>query len=129
MGSQGKLRATIAGVIALVVVFSLLIVVLVTHTTNDRKVNGTKLSSTEQHGAQLFAARCAACHTLKASNATGTVGPSLDYVQPEVTQVTRVIATGQQGADASMPAGLVLGSDAHAVAVYVNKVADRKNVN
>jgi mono/diheme cytochrome c family protein len=129
MNNPGRLRATIAAVVALVIVFSLLIVVLVMHTTDDRKVNGQKLSSSEARGAQVFATTCQSCHTLKASNAVGTVGPSLDYVQPEVEQVEQVIAKGSQGANASMPSGLLTGSDVHDVAAYVNKVANRKNVN
>jgi mono/diheme cytochrome c family protein len=129
MDSPGRTRATIAGVIALVAVSSLLIVVLVTHVTNDRKVDGSTLSSTERQGAQLFATTCGSCHTLAASRTVGKVGPNLDYVQPEVTQTEKVIANGSRSAEAVMPADLLTGPDAHAVAVYVNKVADRKNVN
>jgi len=39
----------------------------------------TSSSGNADHGRELFAsAGCGGCHTLKAANATGTAGPSLD---------------------------------------------------
>jgi mono/diheme cytochrome c family protein len=40
----------------------------------------TEASGTD--GKQIFATNCAACHTLKAADATGTVGPNLDQAKP-----------------------------------------------
>jgi cytochrome c oxidase subunit II len=69
---------------------------------------------------------CASCHTLKAAGAKGVVGPNLDdafrydrqqgYKQSTIEQVVRdqiEIAGGR------MPANLVTGADADAVAAYV----------
>jgi cytochrome c2 len=69
---------------------------------------------------------CASCHTLKAAGAKGKVGPNLDdafaydrqqgYKESTITQVVRdqiEIAGGR------MPANLVTGADADAVAAYV----------
>ena len=69
---------------------------------------------------------CASCHTLKAAGAKGTVGPNLDdafasdrqqgYKQITIQQVVRdqiLIAGGR------MPANLVRGANAEAVAAYV----------
>lgn len=37
---------------------------------------------------------CRACHTLKAAGADGTVGPSLDELQPDRDQVLNAVTTG-----------------------------------
>jgi mono/diheme cytochrome c family protein len=129
--SKGRTRATLAVVAVIVIAFSVVIVLLVTHEGNDPKVAGTsgKLTSAEHHGSALFAKTCSACHTLKASKASGDVGPNLDYVQPTVSQITGVIAKGSRSSTAQMPAGLLTGPDAADVAAYVAKVADRRNIN
>jgi mono/diheme cytochrome c family protein len=56
-------------------------------------------------GAALFQqAGCASCHTLKAANATGTVGPNLDQVAPdETTVVTNVTFGNAMGMPAFSP--------------------------
>ena len=69
---------------------------------------------------------CASCHTLKAAGAKGVIGPNLDdafafdrqqgYEESTIKQVVRdqiEIAGGR------MPANLVTGADAEAVAAYV----------
>ena len=127
--SKGRTRATIAAVGVLVVVIAVVVVLLVSHEGNDSKVAGNELTSEQRHGARLFATTCSACHTLKASNATGKVGPNLDYVQPPIGQVLAVIATGSRAATAQMPAGLLTGQAAADVADYVAKVANRRNID
>lgn len=74
-------------------------------------------------GKLLFRQTCATCHTLSAVNARGVTGPNLD----EIGQVTRqrvlnAIKIGGTG-DERMPAGLLTGQNAAAVAAYVSKVA------
>jgi mono/diheme cytochrome c family protein len=77
-------------------------------------------------GGSLFVAKCGSCHTLAAANTKGTVGPNLDdafasdrlqgYKDSTIEQVVRdqiLIAGGR------MPANLVRGEDAKAVAAYV----------
>jgi mono/diheme cytochrome c family protein len=42
----------------------------------------------------LFSANCAACHTLAAAGATGTVGPNLDQLQVPVPRIEQQIRKG-----------------------------------
>ena len=102
-----------------------------------------------QRGQQLFSANCAACHTLAAANANGTIGPNLDdafagdvkqgYPQSSIENVvldqirlgSGPIATyttkpkGGKGltSQTQMPADIVKGQDAIDVAAYVASVA------
>ena len=49
-------------------------------------------------GKQVFAsAGCVGCHTLKAANATGTVGPNLDEAQPDLQLIVNRVTNGQGG--------------------------------
>jgi mono/diheme cytochrome c family protein len=130
---DSKLRTRLGwGLVALVVAaFSAVLIVLVaSNATDDRKVGDGKapLTTAERRGSQLFAHTCSTCHSLKASNAVGKVGPSLDYVQPTARQTRAVIETGLQGSQASMPPGLLTGADASDVALYLERVADRSVV-
>ena len=81
-------------------------------------------------GKDLFVAKCAGCHTLADAGSNGAVGPNLDdafaydrkqgYPNSTIEQVVRdqiEIAGGR------MPANLVTGSAADAVAAYVASVA------
>ena len=46
-------------------------------------------------GAKVFAdAGCGDCHTLAAADATGTVGPDLDQVRPDVARVVQQVTNG-----------------------------------
>ena len=77
-------------------------------------------------GGALFVKNCGSCHTLNAAQTKGTIGPNLDdaftydrqqgYKQSTIQQVVRdqiEIAGGR------MPANLVTGAAADAVAAYV----------
>lgn len=84
------------------------------------------------HGKELFAAKCASCHTLERADAKGVVGPNLDdafgpsraqglgkttvegVVLDQISNVRR---------SSKMPADLVKGEDANDVAAYVALVA------
>jgi mono/diheme cytochrome c family protein len=49
-------------------------------------------------GAKVFAsAGCASCHTLKAANAKGQVGPNLDELKPDESTVARQVRVGGNG--------------------------------
>jgi cbb3-type cytochrome c oxidase subunit III len=89
-------------------------------------------------GQQLFSEKCGSCHTLRAANTQGTIGPNLDdaFQQarrdgvPESTirEVVRRQIEYPVPADVSvnvppMPADLVEGDDADSVALYVASVA------
>jgi cytochrome c oxidase subunit I len=76
----------------------------------------------ENLGAQLFSSRCGSCHTLKAANTTGTVGPNLDDLAPDAARVQAAIEKGGTGSG-TMPADIVTGADAEAVAAFVAKSA------
>jgi cbb3-type cytochrome c oxidase subunit III len=98
-----------------------------------------------QNGQQLFTQKCAACHTLAAAGASGTIGPNLDnafgsdakqgYSQSSIENVvldqirlgSGEIATYTTNkkftTQTPMPADLVKGQDAIDVAAYVASVA------
>ena len=91
--------------------------------------------SVEYRGAQLFAARCSGCHTLGAAAGEGTSdnvhdlervdGPSFDQRRETVDKVVYAIRNGGFSG-AIMPQNIVVGPDAHAVAVFVAKNSGKK---
>jgi mono/diheme cytochrome c family protein len=85
-------------------------------------VSPTKIQA---QGKQLFRQTCASCHSLAAVNARGVTGPNLDQIG-EVTEqrVLSAIRIGGTG-DKRMPAGLLSGANAKAVAAFVSSVAGR----
>jgi mono/diheme cytochrome c family protein len=88
-------------------------------TSDLRNEDAGKLSK----GKHLFASTCATCHTLAAANARGVTGPDLDRIGPvNEARVLGAIKNGGTG-QGRMPAGLLEGANAQAVAAYVSKVA------
>jgi cytochrome c553 len=86
-------------------------------------LRGESLTEREERGKELFQQQCATCHTLAAVQARGVTGPSLDRlgeVQPE--RIVNAIENGGTG-QGQMPADLLQGEEAEAVARYVAKVA------
>jgi cytochrome c553 len=83
------------------------------------------LSANEEQGKSLFRQSCSSCHNLDAVNARGVTGPDLDEIG-EITpeRIVGAIENGGTGQD-RMPAGLLEGEEAQAVAAYVSKVAAR----
>lgn len=92
---------------------------------NTGALANTPVNDKLQEGKNLFEATCATCHSLKAVNARGVTGPDLD----EIGQVTeeRILAAIKNGGTGQgrMPANLLQGESAEAVAAYVAKVAGR----
>ena len=88
-------------------------------------------------GAILFAERCAGCHTLEAAGAQGskpprivsggerTNGPNLSVRAEKREDVLYAIRNGGFSG-AIMPANIVVGGDAEAVAEFVAKWAGKK---
>lgn len=91
------------------------------------------------NGKQLFAQKCASCHTLADAGSKGQIGPNLDDAfaqsrrdglgQSTIQQVVRgqiayPISTTSTGAP-GMPQNLVEGQDAEDVASYVASVAGK----
>ena len=93
---------------------------------------GIAKSADADRGKQLFQSKCQGCHTLAAANAKGTVGPNLDEAFlydrrqgfKEVT-IEQVVRDQIELAGGTMPANLVRGADADAVAAYVASVAGK----
>ena len=85
-----------------------------------------KASEDLEEGKELFRQTCASCHTLAAANARGVTGPNLDEIgemTPErVETAIKVGGTGQK----RMPAALLEGEDAEAVANYLSEVAGQE---
>jgi mono/diheme cytochrome c family protein len=95
---------------------------------NDHATNapgGVDLNAAQTSGRAVFGKYCATCHTLKASNAVGKVGPNLDVLHPPKGLILDAIAKGRARGQGQMPAGLVDGQDAQDVAAYVAAVAGR----
>ena len=96
--------------------------------SNDHATNapgGVDLNAAQTSGRAVFGKYCATCHTLKASNAVGKVGPNLDVLHPPKGLILDAIANGRARGQGQMPAGLVDGQDAQDVAAYVAAVAGR----
>ena len=88
-------------------------------------LEGDVLTAETDRGKQLFRQQCSTCHNLDAVNARGVTGPDLD----EIGQITeeRILGAIKNGGTGQkrMPAGLLEGEEADAVAAYVSKVASR----
>jgi mono/diheme cytochrome c family protein len=87
-----------------------------------------------QRGQELFVQKCGACHTLANAGTKGVIGPNLDLAFIESLRdglrrstVASVVAKQidlPQGSE--MPADLVTGKDAEAVATYVAQAVGKK---
>ena len=88
-------------------------------------LQSASLTKQQEQGKLLFKQQCASCHRLAAVNARGVTGPSLDDIG-EVTpaRIRTAIKNGGTG-QGRMPARLLEGEEAEAVAAYVAKVAAR----
>ena len=82
---------------------------------------GPALTPEQTRGRTLFVKSCAVCHTLADAGAKGIVGKNLDTTRPSASIVLKTLAVPPK----NMPAGLVSGADARAVAAYVAAVAGR----
>jgi mono/diheme cytochrome c family protein len=88
-----------------------------------------------RHGAQLFAERCAGCHTLDAAGAEGSSvsiadtervdGPNFNTRRERVPQVLYAIRNGGFSGGV-MPQNIVVGRDAEDVALFLSRYAGRQ---
>ena len=85
------------------------------------EANVSNLTAAEEHGRELFGARCTQCHTLAASKSVAQVGPNLDNLRPPKALVLDAIKRGRARGQGQMAAGLYQGKDAEDVAAYVAK--------
>lgn len=95
------------------------------HNQSNQSVGGLDLNGTQQEGRKVFAHNCSTCHTLAAANAVGKVGPNLDDLRPPKALVLNAIEQGRARGMGQMPAGLVDGQEAQAVADFVAATAGR----
>jgi len=93
----------------------------------DAHIGGAsvKLTRQELEGRELFGQYCANCHTLAAADAAGKIGPNLDVLRPPAELVYDAIIRGRQRGGGTMPAGLLAGQEAEAVAAFVAATAGR----
>jgi hypothetical protein len=108
------------------------------HANANKQIGGIKLTAAEKTGRELFGHNCAFCHTLAAANATAKVGPNLDTLRPSKQVVLNTIVNGcLQNPPSSnspqaclgygtMPAAILQGKQAEAVASFVAKVAGQE---
>ncbi|MEA2391277.1 MAG: hypothetical protein QOK31_1386 [Solirubrobacteraceae bacterium] len=89
------------------------------------KAAGQRLSRQDERGSKLFGEVCGTCHTLAAARTSGKVGPNLDQLRPPKGLVLDAMANGRQRGNGTMPANLLSGDDAEAVADYVSRVAGK----
>src|SRR5215213_1031306 len=87
--------------------------------------SGVELTGDQQKGREMFGRSCGQCHTLRAANAVGTVGPSLDDLRPPKNLVLDAIEKGRARGQGQMPALLYEGREARQVADFVAAVAGR----
>jgi mono/diheme cytochrome c family protein len=121
---RGRRTAIVGFLLAVLVLgFGVPAAVIATVTERDDipESNVSNLSASEKYGRELFAVRCANCHTLKAANAVAQVGPSLDARRPSKALVLDAINKGRSQGNGQMAAQLVEGQDAQDVAAFVAK--------
>ncbi len=83
----------------------------------------TGASKELDEGKELFRENCAACHSLGAIQAKGVTGPNLDRLGAvDEQRVLNAIKNGGTG-KLQMPAGILDGENAKAVAAYVARTA------
>jgi cytochrome c553 len=112
-------------------------VVIADHEEKEGNIGGLANKPTEgqlELGKELFHNTCATCHTLEAANAQGVTGPDLDDIgldnstpqahKQSVNRILNAIKIGGTG-QRRMPANLLQGQNAQAVAAYVVEVAGR----
>ncbi|MEA2220865.1 MAG: hypothetical protein QOJ35_3491 [Solirubrobacteraceae bacterium] len=86
---------------------------------------GSTLTPDEKAGRELFAQKCATCHTLKDAGAVGKVGPNLDVLAPPEALTLDAIKQGRARGRGQMPAQLLENDEAKKVAKYLATVAGR----
>jgi mono/diheme cytochrome c family protein len=79
--------------------------------------------SLAEEGAEVFAANCGSCHTLKAAGTSGEVGPNLDELEPDLATVEHQVVNGGGGMPAFGKEGILNAKEIKAVATYVSTVA------
>jgi mono/diheme cytochrome c family protein len=119
---RGRRGATVAFLLALLVLGIAVPAAVIATDKNRRSIpeaNVKELTDLQKRGAELFGQRCRMCHTLKAANATGKVGPTLDEPPRSKALVLDAIKNGRANGNGNMPSAVYEGRDAEAVAEFV----------
>jgi mono/diheme cytochrome c family protein len=125
VGRKRPLHAAEFGIAGLIVLFGIAVpLIVLSGGQASAGPGGTKLTSTQKEGREIFAQKCATCHTLQDANAVGKVGPDLDVLQPPLALTLNAIKQGRAG-KGQMPAQLVEDDDARKVGAYLVEVAGR----
>jgi mono/diheme cytochrome c family protein len=74
-------------------------------------------------GKEVFTSNCGSCHTLAAAGTSGTVGPDLDELEPDLATVEDQVMNGGGGMPAFGKEGILSAKEVKAVATYVSSVA------
>ena len=125
--SRGGRRAIGIGTGVVIILIGIVVpgLVLASNSSDPKGPGGVALTDADVEGRELFARNCATCHTLRAANAVGLVGPDLDELRPPAALTLDAIAKGRARGQGQMPAGLLDGEDAEHVAGFIEKVAGR----
>jgi mono/diheme cytochrome c family protein len=124
--SRAGRRFTALAVAVVVAIFALILPgLLLAGDANKSHYKSVKLTSSEKSGRELYNANCSSCHTLKAAEGEGKVGPNLDELKPPKSLVLDAVLHGRQRGQGTMPARVVTGTDAEDVASFVAAVAGR----
>ena len=101
------------------------------------KISVAKQEAGEHRGAELFNSHCSGCHSIEAANAYGskpegqiqpgerTNGPNFNVRHVSKDDALFAIRNGGFSG-AIMPANIVVGKDAEAVALFVERYAGKK---
>ena len=123
--SRGSRRAAIVAFVVALLVLGVGVPLAVISSVEARddipEANVSNLTAAEEHGRELFGARCTQCHTLAASKSVAQVGPNLDNLRPPKALVLDALKRGRARGQGQMAAGLYQGKDAEDVAAYVAK--------
>ena len=93
-------------------------------TGSEGSAAGQEGGGAAAEGKLIFTQTCGTCHVLSDAGTSGAVGPSLDTLKPDQARVASAIENGGSGSG-QMPAGLLAGKEAEAVAEYVASVAGK----
>jgi mono/diheme cytochrome c family protein len=125
VGRKRPLHAAEFGIAGLIVLFGIAVpLIVLSGGQASAGPGGTKLTSAQKEGREVFAEKCATCHTLEDANAVGKVGPDLDVLQPPLALTLNAIKEGRAG-KGQMPAQLIEDDDARKVGAYLVEVAGR----
>ena len=120
-----RVLAVLLGLSVAAFVVAIPLAVAIDNSDAEAEAGPVQLTAEEQEGRQLFNENCVQCHELAASAGVQQVGPDLDELRPPKELVLDAIRNGRARGQGQMPADLVTGPDAEAVAAYVAKVAGR----